>query len=57
MDSIVEFVNDFVIVKESYSDKPYSVSKKFNIDRDYPCYNFSNYEEAINFIQEVEENE
>ena len=54
MDSIIEFVNDFVIVKASYSDKPYSVSKEFNIDRDYPCYNFSNYEEEFNFIQEVE---
>ena len=51
MNEAVEYINDFVIVK-TYGEKPYSVSKAFNIDRNYPCYHFANYQEAINFIKE-----
>jgi len=52
MKSIIEYINDFVIVKDSFGDKPYSVTKEFYIDKNYPVYFFSNYKDAINFIKE-----
>jgi len=54
MKSIVEYIGDFVIVKDSFGNKPYSISKKFHIDKNYPVYFFSNYKDAINFIKEVQ---
>lgn len=54
MKSIIEYINDFVIVKDSFGDKPYSVSKEFYIDKNYPVYFFSNYKNAIDFIKEVQ---
>ncbi len=53
MESIIEYVNDFVIVKESFGNKQYLVTKSFSIDKDYPLYAFSNYKDAVNFIKAV----
>jgi hypothetical protein len=48
---MVIYLNDFVIVK-TFGKKPYSVSKKFYINKKYPTYEFKTYQQAINFIQE-----
>ena len=53
MESIIEYMNDFVIVKESFGNKQYLVTKEFSIDKDYPLYSFSNYKDAVNFIKAV----
>jgi len=49
MNETIKYINDFVIVK-TFGQKPYSVSKAFNIDKNYPCFYFANYQQAINFI-------
>jgi len=45
----VIYIDDFVIVK-TYGKKPYSVSKKSNINNNYPYLEFKTYKQVIDFI-------
>lgn len=47
---MVRYLNDFVIVK-TFGKEPYSVSKKFHIDKNYPIYDFATYRQAREFIK------